>query len=63
VGFDDFPLAALLRPGLTVVQGSAIIGRTAIGLFRARGADPVRPIKTVTVLVELIARGSGELPA
>jgi LacI family transcriptional regulator len=64
VGFDDFPLADLLRPGLTVIaQGSATIGRTAIELFRARGADPARPIKTVTVPVELVARGSGERPA
>jgi LacI family transcriptional regulator len=63
VGFDDFPLADLLRPGLTVVaQGEAEIGRTTIDLFRARLADRGRPIQTVTVPTTLIARGSGELP-
>jgi LacI family transcriptional regulator len=64
VGFDDFPLADLLRPGLTVVaQGEAEIGRTTIDLLRARLADPARPIQTVTVPTTLIPRGSGELPA
>jgi LacI family transcriptional regulator len=64
VGFDDFPLADLLRPGLTVVaQGETEIGRTTIDLFLARLADPARPIQTVTVPTTLIARGSGELPA
>lgn len=63
VGFDDFLLADLLRPGLTVIaQDSATIGRTAIELLLARAADPARPVQTVTVPVELIARGSGELP-
>jgi LacI family transcriptional regulator len=64
VGFDDFPLADLLRPGLTVVaQGEAEIGRTTIDLLRTRLADPPRPIQTVTVPTRLIPRGSGELPA
>ena len=64
VGFDDFPLADLLRPGLTVVaQGEAEIGRTTIDLLRSRLSDPARPIQTVTVPTTLIARGSGELPA
>lgn len=63
VGFDDFELADILRPGLTVIrQDSVTIGRTAIELLLARSADPDRPIQTVTVPVELIARGSGELP-
>lgn len=62
VGFDDFGLADLLRPGLTVVaQGDVEIGRTAIDLFRARLADPSRPVRTVTVPTTLIARGSGEI--
>jgi LacI family transcriptional regulator len=39
VGFDDFLLADLLRPGMTVVaQDSATIGRTAIELLLARAA-------------------------
>jgi LacI family transcriptional regulator len=63
VGFDDFGLADLLRPGLTVVaQGDVEIGRTAIDLFRARLADPSRPSRTVTVPTTLITRGSGEIP-
>ncbi|SNT66292.1 LacI family transcriptional regulator [Asanoa hainanensis] len=63
VGFDDFTLADILRPAVTVVaQNSAEIGRTAIDLLTARAADPGRPVQTVTVPVELIARGSGELP-
>jgi LacI family transcriptional regulator len=63
VGFDDFLLADLLQPGLTVIaQDSATIGRTAIELLLARAADPGRPVQTITVPVELIARGSGELP-
>jgi LacI family transcriptional regulator len=62
VGFDDFGLADLLRPGLTVVaQGDVEIGRTAIELFRSRLADPFRPIRTVTVPTTLITRGSGEI--
>jgi len=63
VGFDDFLLADLLRPGLTVVaQDNTTIGRTAIELLLTRSADPHRPVQTVTVPVELIPRGSGELP-
>jgi LacI family transcriptional regulator len=62
VGFDDFPLADLLRPGVSVVaQGDEEIGRTAIELFQARLADPVRPVQTVVVPTTLIARGSGEV--
>ncbi|GAA1539281.1 LacI family DNA-binding transcriptional regulator [Dactylosporangium maewongense] len=63
VGFDDFPLADLLRPGVTVVaQDSDTIGRTAIDLLRLRAADHGRPVQTVTVDVRLIPRGSGERP-
>ncbi|MYS20998.1 LacI family transcriptional regulator [Streptomyces sp. DvalAA-14] len=62
VGFDDFGLADLLRPGLTVVaQGDVEIGRTAIELFRSRLADPGRAVRTVTVPTTLIARGTGEI--
>ncbi|GGM48490.1 LacI family DNA-binding transcriptional regulator [Dactylosporangium sucinum] len=61
VGFDDFPLADLLRPALTVIaQDSETIGRTAIDLLRHRAADHARPVQTVTVGVELVVRGSGE---
>jgi LacI family transcriptional regulator len=61
VGFDDFPLADLLHPALTVVaQGVVEIGRTTVDLFRARLADPSRPVQTVTVPTTLVVRGSGE---
>ncbi len=64
VGFDDFPLADLLRPGLTVIaQGEERIGKAIIDLLRARRAEPERPIQTVVVPTTLIARGSGEIPA
>ncbi|MFC4592061.1 LacI family DNA-binding transcriptional regulator [Sphaerisporangium corydalis] len=63
VGFDDSELATLLRPDLTVVaQDDTAIGGTAIDLLRARIADPARPVSRVTVPVELVRRGSGELP-
>ncbi|WP_433887958.1 LacI family DNA-binding transcriptional regulator [Streptomyces sp. CA-111067] len=62
VGFDDFGLADLLRPGVTVVaQGDREIGRTAIELFRERLAEPARPVRTVIVATTLITRGSGEI--
>jgi LacI family transcriptional regulator len=62
VGFDDFPVADLLRPGLTVVaQGDEEIGRTAYELFRARLAQPDRPIERVVIPTRLVVRGSGEV--
>ena len=63
MGFDDFPLADLLRPALTVVaQDSVMIGRTALRLLEARRQDAAAPIETSVVPTTLIARGSGELP-
>ncbi|WP_327282094.1 MULTISPECIES: LacI family DNA-binding transcriptional regulator [unclassified Streptomyces] len=63
VGFDDFELADLLRPGVTVVaQDAAALGRVATDrLFqRLAGAslDPAR----IELPTRLIPRGSGELP-
>lgn len=61
VGFDDSELATSLRPDLTVVaQDATTIGGTAIDMLLARIADPGRPVRRVTVPVELLARGSGE---
>jgi len=63
VGFDDFELADLLSPGVTVIaQDAAQLGRTAADrLFhRLDGADD-EPART-TLPTRLIARGSGELP-
>ncbi|MEV4139424.1 substrate-binding domain-containing protein [Dactylosporangium sp. NPDC049742] len=63
VGFDDFALADLLQPAITVIaQDSDTIGRTAIDLLHQRMTDHTRPVQTVTIGVELIVRGSGELP-
>jgi LacI family transcriptional regulator len=63
VGFDDFPLADMLRPGVTVVaQRPYEIGRLAAERLLARiTGDRSLPEELVvdTVLVE---RGSGELP-
>jgi LacI family transcriptional regulator len=62
VGFDDFPLADLLDPGVTVVaQDPAAIGRLAAEtLFRRLDGD--RSPSTVQVVpTRLIVRGSGEI--
>jgi LacI family transcriptional regulator len=64
VGFDDVMLADVVRPGLTVVaQHPVQIGRAAAELLFARLDGDDGPSRTVAVPVELIARGSGELPA
>jgi len=63
VGFDEVPLADLVRPAMTVVaQDTATIGRTAVELLSARIADPSRPVQTAVIPVSLKVRGSGELP-
>jgi len=63
VGFDDFLLADLLEPAITVVaQDPAAIGRTAAGvLFRRLDGDR-SPSQVHTVKSRMIARGSGEIP-
>ncbi|MEV4367828.1 LacI family DNA-binding transcriptional regulator [Nonomuraea sp. NPDC049637] len=59
VGFDDFALAGLFSPGVTVVRYD--IDRLARGAVELL-LDPVREPRRITVPVELVARGSGELP-
>jgi LacI family transcriptional regulator len=62
VGFDDFPTADLLSPGVTVVaQDPARIGRTAAELLFARMSGEAGPPSTHLVPTLLIRRGSGEL--
>ncbi|MFD6416079.1 LacI family DNA-binding transcriptional regulator [Streptomyces sp. NPDC060194] len=63
VGFDDFELADLLSPGVTVVaQDAAELGRTAAErLFRRLDGAAGGP-ERVTLPTRLIARGSGEIP-
>jgi LacI family transcriptional regulator len=63
VGFDDFELADLLQPGVTVVaQDAAALGRTAADrLFRQLDGTLVVP-ERIELPTRLITRGSGELP-
>ena len=62
VGFDDFPLASLLRPAVTVVaQDPAAIGREAAEILFARLAGDTSPTATRIVPTMLIQRGSGEI--
>jgi LacI family transcriptional regulator len=64
VGFDDFPLADLLSPAVTVVaQNPASIGRLAATLLFDRIAGVAGPPATHVVPSTLIRRGSGEIPA
>jgi LacI family transcriptional regulator len=64
VGFDDVPLADALDPGLTVIaQQPLVLGRRAAELLFSRIDGYDGPSRTVIVPTDLIARGSGELPA
>ncbi|MDI6099533.1 LacI family DNA-binding transcriptional regulator [Actinoplanes sp. NEAU-A12] len=62
VGFDDFPLADLLEPAVTVIaQDPALMGRTAAqALFRRIDGDTSPPADH-WIPTTLIRRGSGEL--
>jgi LacI family transcriptional regulator len=63
VGFDDFPLADLVRPGVTVMaQDPATIGRRAAELVFARLEGDTSPPRTAVVRTRLLQRGSGEIP-
>ncbi|MGS2645156.1 substrate-binding domain-containing protein [Streptosporangium sp. LJ11] len=63
VGFDDFEMAGVLNPGITVVRYDVgRLGSAAVELLLDRLRDPARPRQQVTVPVELVVRGSGELP-
>lgn len=63
VGFDDFELADLLRPAVTVVaQDPAGMGRVAAELLFRRLAGDTGPSEHPLLPVRLIERGSGELP-
>ncbi|MFJ9412288.1 LacI family DNA-binding transcriptional regulator [Streptomyces sp. NPDC101393] len=62
VGFDDFELADLIQPAITVVaQDAARLGRTAAGMLfrRLEGIDD--PPRRAEIPTRLIARGSGEI--
>jgi LacI family transcriptional regulator len=64
VGFDDFLIADLLDPRISVVaQDVLTLGRTAADLLFARLSGDRAPARHIVVPTQLIARGSGELPA
>ncbi|MCY1137592.1 LacI family DNA-binding transcriptional regulator [Actinoplanes sp. Pm04-4] len=63
VGFDDFPLADLLEPPVTVVaQDPARMGRTAAAALFERIEGYDGPPREIRIPTTLIPRGSGELP-
>jgi LacI family transcriptional regulator len=62
VGFDDFPLADVLEPGLTVIrQNVGHIGREVSRALFARIDGDQSPPRHVVVAPELVVRGSGEI--
>jgi LacI family transcriptional regulator len=64
VGFDDFLLADLLDPAVSVVaQDPTTLGRTAAELLFARLDGDRGPPRQQVVPTRLVPRGSGELPA
>lgn len=63
VGFDDFELADVLSPSVTVIaQDPRRIGQVAAEMLFARMADPLRPATTAVVHSRFIARQSSEIP-
>jgi LacI family transcriptional regulator len=63
ISFDDLSFASLAKPGITVVmQDPAAMGTIAAQLLLLRIRDPGRAPQTIEIPVNLIARGSGELP-
>jgi LacI family transcriptional regulator, galactose operon repressor len=64
VGFDDFLLADLLDPRVSVVaQQPATLGRVAAELLFARLDGDRAPAHHIVVPTQLIPRGSGEIAA
>ncbi|MEU4156419.1 LacI family DNA-binding transcriptional regulator [Actinoplanes sp. NPDC026670] len=63
IGFDDFPLADLLEPAVTVIaQDPAMMGRIAAQALFSRIEGDDSPPRRHWIPTELIRRGSGELP-
>jgi LacI family transcriptional regulator len=64
VGFDDFPLADVLEPALTVIrQDVARIGASVGDLLFGRLDGDTAVPREIVIRPTLVARGSGELPA
>lgn len=62
IGFDDFLLADLLDPAVTVIaQDPSAIGRIAADRVFARLDGDVSPFATTVIPTRLIVRGSGEI--
>ena len=63
VGFDDFPMADLLDPPLTVIrQDVARIGKTVADLLFDRIDGNTAPPRHIVIEPTLVVRGSGEIP-
>lgn len=63
IGFDDFPMADVFRPGITVLaQDIDVIGRKAAEILFRRLDGDESTTETVVVPTRLIERGSGEIP-
>ena len=63
VGFDDFALADMMEPGITVIaQHPERIGKLAAERLLARIDGDSQPPQSYVVPSELIQRGSGEIP-
>jgi LacI family transcriptional regulator len=64
VGFDDFLLADLLTPPISVIaQNPTAIGQVAAELVFARLDDNSLPPRQIVIATQLLARGSGEISA
>jgi LacI family transcriptional regulator len=62
IGFDDFTLADMMDPGVTVIaQHPERIGKLAAERLLARIDGDKQPPHTYVVPSELVQRGSGEL--
>jgi LacI family transcriptional regulator len=62
VGFDDFPFADVLHPGVTVMaQDEARLGLLAAQLLFARLDGDDTPTRTHVIETSLVIRGSGEI--
>lgn len=62
IAFDDFELADVVSPAVTVVaQDPELMGETAAELLFSRREGYSGPARTVVVPANLVVRGSGEL--
>jgi LacI family transcriptional regulator len=64
IGFDDFLLADMMTPPISVIaQNPTAMGKAAAELLFARLDDNSLPPRQIIIATELLARGSGEIPA